>query len=793
MLQNYIKIALRTLVKSKAYSTINIAGLATGIALCLLILAYVSHELSYDSFHESGDRVVRINMMDEDGEMAVTPSMVAPAIAQRAPEVERWIRVYEPTRYSPVVIKVRNEKFQETSFMYSDSAFFDIFTFTFLNGSPDNALVNPNSLVLTETIANKLFGNLDIIGEIVSAQIFNSDVEFVVTGVIEDVPNNSHFRFDYLGSMNTMSSWSQLTDSEIRSANFYSYMKLHEEASIESLQAKIDGFVESVVKDQRDISLTLIPLRDIYLRSSSDFEIAPMGNMFNIYGFAFLGFMVLIVGIINYINLATARSAKRASEVGIRKAMGAQRIQLVKQFYGESIILTIISVASALILVELFKETFFGILGKEIQLNVLTDPTIWILLASITLITSALSGIYPALLLSSFQPVKVLKGLFGTGIADGKLRKGLVVSQFAISTFLIISTLVIFEQTQYVLSTNLGFDKEAVIVLPARDRQLSTKQDLLKSEILQQPGVLSATYMSNIPGKVFGGYSSEHTPDRERVPTAAGAADRDFIETMGVELIAGEGFTKSDAYSIEQGYQYLLNETLAKKYGWTPEEAISQPFNVLGNREGTIVGVINDFHFASLHQEIEPLALFMNASMHNYLMVKIAPNATLEALASISEVWDEIAPHRPFEFEFLDQQLNALYQNEIQTRNILGLFTGLAIFIACLGLIGLSSFMINQRAKEIGIRKVLGASISNIVQLLSLDFLKLVGIGFLLGAPIAWYMMEEWLSNFASRIDIDVVVFLTCAVVGIVITLVTVSTQSLKAAIANPVDSLKNE
>lgn len=793
MLKNYFKIAFRNLSKYKGYSFINISGLAIGISLCILILTYVKHELSYDSFHEAKDQIVRVNMADEDGVIAVTPSMVAPSMAERAPEVEQWTRLYEPTSYSPIIITVGQEKFQESSFLYSDSSFFDIFSFKLLVGNPKTVLNKPNSLVLTTSTANKLFGSIDVIGETVNAQIFNSVVEFEVTGIVEDTPSNSHFKFDYLGSLNTMSRWSQLNDTEIRSANFYTYLKLTPSASIPGFQSKIDQFVEDVVKEQRDVSLSLTPLTDIYLNSEAEFDIAPMGDKRTIYGFVFLAFMVLLIATINYINLATARSTRRASEVGIRKALGAKRSQVIKQFYGESIILTLISVGLALVLVEVFKGMFFNLMGQNIDFNLFSDSDSWILLFGIVFITSALAGSYPAFLLSSYQPVKVLKGLLGTNASDGAMRKGLVISQFAISTFLIISTIIIFQQTDFVMSTNLGFDKESVVVLPARDRQLAQKQDLLKAEVLRQPGVLSATYMSNIPGKVFGGYSAEHAPGSDAISTAAGAADRDLVDALGIQLLAGNGFPKTDGYTLEQGYVYLINETLANKFGWAPEEAINQPFNVLGNREGEIVGVMKDFNFASLHNEVEPLALFINPNMYNYLMVKIAPNSTTQTLSALGNIWDEIAPHRPFEFEFLNQQLNSLYQNEIRSRNLLGLFSVMAIFIACLGLIGLSSFLIERRSKEIGIRKVLGASIANIVGLLSTDFIKLVGIGFIIGAPIAWFIMDSWLSNFAFRIHIGFGVFFIVALLASIVALVTVSWQSISAALANPVDSLQSE
>lgn len=793
MLKNYIKIALRNLVKHKGYSFINISGLAIGIAICLLILIYVKHQLSYDTYHENADRIVRVNFESGEKSFAVTPSIVAPALEQIAPEIEKWVRLYEPTRYSPAIISVGEKNFQEENFFYADSSFFDIFTFDFITGNPQTALSNPGNLVLTESIALKLFGATNVVGNTVKARIFNSEYDFEITGVISDVPGNSHFSFDYLGSLSTMEGWSQLTDTELRSANFYTYLLLTSEEAAKPLKEKANTFIRENVPEQQFDGLQLTPLTDIYLRSDVDFDIQPMGDIQNVYGFAFLAILILLIATINYINLATARSARRAAEVGIRKALGAVRSQLIRQFYGESILLTLISVATALILVEVFKYDFFVLMGQNVELHLMSDLSVWLLLMSVTFITALLAGSYPAILLSSYEPVKVLKGLFGSKASDGALRKGLVIFQFAISTFLILSTIIIFQQTNFILTSDLGFDEEQVVVLPARDSELASKQDLLKSEILRQPGVVNATYMSNIPGSVFGGYNSQHTPNSEIVSTSAGAADPDLIETLGMELIAGEGFPKNPSYSREQGYVYILNEKLASAHGWTPDEAIGKQFNVLGGREGEVVGVVRDFNYASLREQVEPLALFINRDMYNYLLVKLAPGNVENTLASIENVWQEIAPHRPFEFDFMDQQLNALYDSELRTRNLLTLFTVLAIFIACLGLIGLSSFLIERRSKEIGIRKVLGASVTNIVTLLSSDFLKLIAAGFIIGTPVAWYLMENWLQNFAYRIDIGLMVFLVAGVIALMVALLTVSWQSISAALRNPVHSLRRE
>lgn len=793
MLKNYIKITFRNLTKHKGYSFINIAGLSIGIGLALLILIFVKHQLSYDTFHEHSDRIVRVNMVDEDGTIAVTPSMIAPSLDFIAPEIEKWVRLYEPTRYSPVIISTENEKFQEESFLYADSSFFDLFSFEVVAGNPKTALQKPRSLVLTRSKALMLFGTTNVLGNTINAKIFNTVYDFEVTAVLENVPENSHFKFDYLGSLHTIQTWSQLSDTELRSANFYTYLLLQPEANRNQLQATIDDYISNNLPEGRNFGLALTPLTDIYLSTDFGHEIAPMGSMQNVYGFSFLAFLILLIAIINYINLATARSVKRGAEVGIRKALGAARIQLIRQFYGESIVITLISISISILMIEFFKDAFFSLMGQTIQFNLFTDYTVLLLLFGIMAVTALLAGSYPALMLSSYEPVKVLKGLFSKKGSDGSLRKGLVIFQFMISTFLILGTAIIYLQTDFILNKDLGFDKEEILVLPVRDRELAPKQGILKSEILRQHGVLGATFMSNIPGKVFGGYSSEHTPNTDRVPTNAGAADKDLVKVLDLELIAGNGFPQNPNYSKEQGYVYLLNEALIKEYGWSPEEAIGKRFNVLGNREGEVVGVIKDFNFASLRENVEPLAFFMNANMHDHLLVKVTPDNIQNTLNAIGGVWNEIAPHRPFEYEFMDQQLDALYKSEIETRNLLILFSVLGIFIACLGLIGLSSFLIEKRASEIGIRKVLGASVSNIVTLLSTDFIKLVAIGFIIGSPIAWFVMNKWLQNFAFRIDIGISIFLLTALLALLVTLITVSWQSIRAALANPVESLSNE
>jgi putative ABC transport system permease protein len=793
MLKNYIKIALRNISKHKGYSLINISGLAIGIALSLLIFLFVKHELSYDQFHENSDRIYGITLQQGEQKLAVTPSIVGPALSQQFPEIENWVRLYEPTRYSPAIISRDENTFQEDKFFYADSSFFEIFSYDFIAGNPGTVLDQPRSIVLTRSTAAKLFGNANPVGEFLEARIFSSVINFEVTGVIEDVPSNSHIQFDYIASLSTRSNWSELSDSEVRSANFFTYIMLNSAEAEGLLSQKLPEFLSNFVPPEAELSLSLIQLPDIYLSSGIQDGLNTLGNKNTLFGFSAIAFLILLIAITNYINLATARSSNRAGEVGVRKTLGAHRAALIKQFYTESALMTLISVGIAIAVVELFKGPFFELIGQEITLSLFSDSSTWGMLTAITLITALAAGGYPALVLSSFEPQKVLKGIFGDSGSDSFLRKGLVTFQFAASIFLILGTTIIYQQTDYILNKDIGFDKEEVIILPAGDNILSQKHELLKSEVLRTQGVISSTYMSNVPGSVFGGYNAIHAPLQLNANTQAGAADSDVLETLKIELVAGTGFPENPNYSPEQGYVYLINETLANTFNWTPEEAIGKEFDLQGGRQGEIVGVIKDFNFASLKEEIQPLALFVQPRMYDNLLVKISSENIGSTISSLGALWNNLAPHRPFEFQFLDQNLDALYKAEERTKNIFTLFAGFAIFIACLGLFGLSSYTIEKRTKEIGIRKVLGASLSGIVGLISFDFLKLVGIGFVIAAPIGWFVMNSWLQDFAYRIEIDLWVFIISGGAAILVAFATVSWQSIKAALANPVNSLKSE
>ncbi len=795
MLKNYIKIAWRNVCRDKGYAFINIAGLATGIAVCLFILLFVAHELSYDRFHTKKDRIVRAIMNTSEESLAVTPSAVAPIIAQQVAEVESWVRLYEPTRYSPAIVRYQDKLFQESSLIYADSTFFDLFSFRLSAGNSAAALIRPNSIVLTRSMAEKYFGNDNPVGEVIEVTVDGGAEEFNVTGVMEDVPQNSHFRFDFLASLSTRQRWSQLTDDRLAAANFYTYLLLDKRSSVEPLKSKIPALLEKYVLDGYPLSIGLQPLSDIYLHSDQQAEIRPMGDILYVYSFSAIAVLVLIIACINYINLATARSARRAPEVAMRKALGAHRPQLIRQFYGESLLITVISILFAILVVEVAMPPLERLTGNEFTFSLFEAPLIWVALGIIIFFVSMAAGSYPALVLSAFQPSKALKSALGTGKRDAFYRKVLVVFQFAVSIFLVIGTLVINDQIQFIQSKNLGFDKEHVVILPTGDRQLSERFETLKAEVLRRPGVLAAAGMSNIPGDVFGGYSvsKEGMAEDENIHLAGGTAGPGVIATLGIRLLAGEDFPANPNYVSEQGYLYLINKKLSDALGWEPEEAIGKDFSLWESTPGRVAGVMENFNFASLREDIDPLALFLAPGMYDYLLVKIEPEHIPETLASLKSVWSRIAPHRPFEYTFLDQKFDALYQSEMRMAGIFSTFTMVAIFIACLGLIGLASYLVEQRTKEIGIRKASGATIPDIITLFSKDFVLLVIAGFIISIPIAWLVMSRWLQNFAYHVEIGFSIIFVAGLSTLIIALIAVSYQSLKAALMNPVESLRRE
>jgi putative ABC transport system permease protein len=792
MLRNYFTIAFRNLLRHKGFSFINVFGLSVGLACCLLIVFYVLDELSYDRFHAHGDRIVRVVMHygfgDQTGETANTGTKVAPAFSRDFPEVEQAVRVYD----RPAVVKYEDKLFEEKRFFYADSTFFRIFSFGLLEGDPATVLKGPNKVVLTQAMARKYFGQESPLGQVLR---INDNQDYLVTGVAADVPANSQIKFDFVASFSSLAA---SREEQWFSANYKTYLLLHDPAAISSLQAKIPGYMEKQMGEDAGGFLTyeLEPLHRVHLHSQhAGFE--PNADIRYVYIFSIIALLILVIACTNYMNLTTARAAERAKEVGVRKVMGALRKQLFWQFLGESVIITFAALLLSVLLVELLLPFFNNLTGRTLEVELLQRPGLLLGLLATGLVVSLLAGSYPSVVLSAFRPVKVLKGSFQASASGLWLRKGLIVLQFAISTFLIIGTLIIQRQLHYLQTKKLGYNNEHVLVLPG-DRKIFEKLSTLKTELKQNPNIKEVTAAYDTPTIVgwTDGLRVEGMAENENKLVNAMPVERDFVKTLELELVAGTDFTAADEQQSklpeeEATHGVLLNEAAVRELGWTPAEAIGK--KVLGPREGYVRGVVQDFHFAPLHVSITPMVIFMENMNWRKVMVKTSGEELASTLAYVEEIWRAQVPHRPFVYDFLDQEYANLYQAERRTGRIFGTFAFLAVMLACLGLFGLAAFMAQQRTKEIGIRKVLGASVASIVGLLSQDFVKLVGVAFAIAAPLAWYAMRRWLEDFTYRVDLEWWVFAAAGGAAVLIALLTVSFQSIKVALRNPIKSLRSE
>ncbi len=804
MFRNYLKIAVRNLLKFKAYAVINIVGLAVGIAACLLILLYVQDELSYDKFHQNADRIYRvISEESENGvsaKVATTYAPLTPIMLSTNPEIENVVRLFP---HSVMVKYTEDVKFQEDKFFFCDSSFFDVFSFKLLQGDPKTALTVPNGVVVTEETAQRYFGKENPIGKTLRIE---NQLDVTVTGVLENVPHNSHISFDFLASMNGVNTiignWVM-----IRGWHWppmYTYAMLPENFDASIIAERLPEMARTKFPESTRDWMTpeLQPLTDIHLYSTLQAEVQPTGNITYIYLFAMVAAFILLIACINFMNLATARSANRAKEVGLRKVVGAERAQLIKQFLGESLVYAVVAMILAIAIVEFFLPTFNSLIGKDMDVAYTENIMVWVGLIGTTLIVGLLAGSYPAFFLARFRPIQVLQGKisFG-GAARGpkQLRSALVVLQFVISIALIIVTAGIHKQLNFIQNNRLGFEKEYVVVIPIRDDALQNNYVTLKNRVLANAGVISATAISNFPWE--SGYygfpiKAEGMAQDDNTNMATLLVDPDFDKTFGIEIVEGRGFSR-DRIS-DAGEAFILNQAAIKKFGW--ESAINKRFEVdkvaSGQaRTGRVVGVMQDFHLRSLHHEIEPLVAMVTPVSYflDNLAVRISGRDVRTEVAALQQTWAELAPHRPFEYFFLDDAFDQLYRKEQKLGGIFNWFAGLTIFVGCLGLFGLASFTAEQRTKEIGIRKTLGATVSGIVLLLSKEFTKLVAVAFILAAPVAYYFVQQWLQDFAYKTSPNFWTFLMSAVIVLGVALLTVSYQSIKAALTNPVKSLQCE
>ena len=795
MLRNYLKLTFRNLWRHKGFSFINIMGLAVGMAACFLIFLFVNFELSYDKFHSKAPNIYRlvtdVKTPSETIHAGITSWPFAPNIKADFPQVEAFTRISNAS----ILIRKEDKKFQEDKTLFADSSFFTVFDFKLLRGSAANALKEPYNVVLSKSAAKKYFGDADPVGQ--SVVITGDEFAAKVTGLMDDMPENSQIKADVLISMSTLNQkMNPGMDEQWGNFGAKTYLLLKPGVDPKDLEQKFPDFIErrngaERKESQMYFTLFLEPFRDVYLHSKRVDDGVEHGNVANVYTFSIVAAFILLIACINFVNLTTARSAERAKEVGIRKVVGAERVQLMRQFVGESLVLSLIAFLLALLLAVLMLPLFNQLAGKTVSTGIFSNLkyVTWLFAAAVGV--GLLAGIYPALVLSSFRPIMVLKGRFSTGSKGILLRKGLVVGQFTISIALIIGTIVVYNQMKYMRSRDLGFSKDQVLVI---DTHGDPGKDALKTELAGLPMVKGVTLSSSVPG---GGNPAAYS----EVENAKGDlqianldlyfVDFDYIPQFRIRMVAGRPFSKD--FGTDTTQAMVVNEAAVKLLGYSsPEQAVGRRFKQWG-REGKIIGVIKDFHFRSLQEPIKPLSMRIEPRGSDLLSVNLEAGKVPAALSAIEGKWKSIITKRPFSYYFLDEFFNRQYRDEERFGKLFLNFAILAIIISCLGLLGLSSYSTVQRTKEIGIRKVMGASVSNIVNLLSKDFLLLVCLSFFIAAPIAWYFMHGWLADFAFRTDISWWVFAAAGFVAVMIALFTISYQAIRAAVANPAKSLRTE
>ena len=799
MFKNYFKTALRNLRKNKLYSAINIFGLTVGLAACLLIGVYINHEMSYDKFNLNANRIVRATMeYSEAGTVntiATTGTKVGPEFKRRFPLIQEYARTF----ISHNVVKSGDKVFDEPRILYADEAFFKIFSFHIIEGDAATALDAPDKIVITKSMAKKYFGNDDPINKTLTS----GGKDLRVSAVCEDVPQNSQIKFDFATQFYNLGNG--VKDETWWTANWITYFLLRDEKSIPQLQQQISDYMKTpAIKKDAGIegndylAYHLEPLTKVHLYSSlAGFE--PNGSITYIYMFSVIALLILIIACANYTNLATAQSAGRSGEIGIRKVIGASKQQVFMQFMGESSIITFIAAALALVLSILLIPYFNNITGRQFNAAILLQPIPIIALILFTVLVSFFAGLYPALVLSGTQIIGVIKKGFSFTGGNNFLRKALIVAQFGISVFLIIYTIVILQQMHFMQTKNLGYDKDHIVVLPIGGNMLRNFQNL-KDAFAQIPGVASVTASYETPENV--GWGDGITVDDEKgkrdISLNAMPVDLDFTKTMKMQLLAGRDFQQSDFAIMDTNNNganfhqpYIINETLAKKIGWMPEQAVGK--TIKKGVTGPVVGVIKDFNFSSLHDPIGPLLIFLGRDYSRTFMLRISGTDMKMALGRLEAVWKQRIPDRPFNYQFLDDSYNKLYLADQRTSLLFSVAAGLAILLACLGLFGLAAFTTVQRTKEIGIRRVLGANISSIIFLISKNFLQLIAIAILIAVPLAWWAGNKWLQDFAFRIPVHAYIFIVTAFVTILIALCTVGYHSIKVALTNPVKSLRSE
>lgn len=807
MIRNYFKTAIRNLLRYKFISSINLFGLTVGLTCCLLILTYIINELSYDRYNKNANNIYRVERTFfnyETKALSLELGAVAPPFGPLLQNDFKDIKkITSLLKTGTTAFRYEEKRFNEQDVFFADENLFDVFDVNVTRGNPSKALNDPFSIMLTEDVAKKYFGSEDPINKFIR---FDNQYNFKVTGIYKAFPSNSHLHPSVMISFNTLKDSAIYGEQNLRTNwgnnSFFTYLLLPSNYKPERLEAQFPAFLNrhmgdgGTVKPTDWTSLSLRKLTDIHLYSHKDSEIEENGDIKRVYIFSAIALFILLIACINYMNLSTARSALRAKEIGVRKVIGAGKSELVAQFLSESVLVCILATILALALTYFLLPALNSISGQSLSLHTLLKWQIILPLVIVPFLVGILSGLYPALFLSSFKPIKVLKGILKVNESNFSFRKVLVVTQFAISIVLIISTAIVFEQLRYMQNKSLGFNKDHIVSFNY-NAGLNNSYEAFKTELLANANIKEVGRSSRIPsGRLLDANGSQINNGDSLAPTKADikylVADQDFIPTYGVKVVAGRNFSKE--YGTDTS-SFLINEAAVKALGLkSNEDAIGKQFTY-GDRKGQLIGVFHDFHFESLHQRILPLVMFTSKTIDGYnkVSIKISGVNIPAALEHLENTWKKFLPETPSDYIFLDERFNDLYKAEQQQGKIFTIFSFIAIFIACLGLFGLSAFTITQRIKEIGIRKVLGASVGNIVQLISKDFLLLVLIAAVLAFPVAWYAMHKWLGDFAYRINISWWVFIAAAILAAVIAFATISIQAIKAAVANPVKSLRTE
>lgn len=809
MLRNYVKIALRYMWKQKGYSIINILGLAIGMASCILILLYVQYELSYDTYHKESDRIYRVSRawVDQNGETSLHLGPIAPPFGPLFANDFEGI-VEESVRFlgggSPLLVH-EDKSIVVDGFMFAEENVFEVFSWEVISGDPKTALTEPYAVVLTETASRAFFDDEDPIGKQLVYNNFGIELPMKVTAVIRDVPDNSHFRFNYLCSFKTVEEFFGVDNlmQNWGSNNYPTYLLLKEGYDYNELQAQLGDFLDRHLEENNGIMpsqrnyLTLWPLTSIHLHSHLDSEVEPNGDILYVRLYTVIAIFTLIIACINFMNLATARSAKRAREVGIRKVMGAYRVSLIRQFISESVIFSLLSLAVALLIVAIVLPEFRNFIQKDITLNLIENQFALLILLGITLFVGIVAGSYPAFYLSNFQPAIILKGSKKAGRGNISLRSILVVFQFTLSIALIISVGIVQDQIDYMRTKSLGFQKDNMYILPMSN-EIYNNFESLKTQFEAQPGITEVTMSSRVPsGRLLDSQGATAEIDGEMQPVNLRIADihvdHDYLDSYEVEFAAGRNFDYELASDSTQAF--ILNEAAVKAIGWeTPEEAIGKKFDYGMRQGGSVIGVVKDFHFESLHQEIAPIVFLVTSGRSNQVSVRISSGSEEEVLDYLREQWAFLRPGFPFTYFTVSDNFDEQYENEDRLATVIQWFSLLAILIACLGLLGLSSFTAEQRIKEIGIRKVMGASVMQIMMLLTRSYTLLVVISFILASSVVWYFAGMWLdSNFAYLTKLRLQTFMIAGILSVLISWITVGFQTMRAALSDPVDSLKYE